>query len=97
MTQQHQVGTHATTIARQGGIIQITYHSTVIVAVANDGSVVLDSGGWRTSTTKTRMNQAAHQFDLGFSVFQKDHDWYVKRGETVTPFVDGMRLEGVSQ
>jgi hypothetical protein len=37
------------------------------------------------------MNQAARQFALGYSVYQKDHKWFVVKpdGETV-PFRDGI-------
>ena len=72
----------------------VTYHSTNIVAW-KDGKVTLNSGGWETVTTKRKMNQASHQFCLGFGVFQKNYDWFVDlpNGETV-PFVDGMTFEG---
>ncbi len=37
------------------------------------------------------MNQAANQFGLGYSVYQKNHDWYVNlpSGKTVD-FQDGL-------
>ena len=90
MAQQYTLGKTSTTVATNEGITRITYHRTVVVAF--DGNkITLDSGGWYTNTTKTRMNQASNQFELGFSVYQKDHIWFVKRpdGETVQ-FVDGM-------
>jgi hypothetical protein len=42
-------------------------------------------GRTETATTKLRMNQASNQFNLGFSVYQKDYRWYVviPQGETV--------------
>ena len=89
MAQQHKIGTHATTVAASKGTLRVTYHSTVIVEISGD-TVTLNSGGWRTSTTKTRINQAAHQFDLGFQVIQKDFQWFVQTAAGVVPFTDGM-------
>ena len=50
-----------------------------------EGRIVLNTGGYFTATTKTRMNQASRQFNLGFLVFQEDFKWYVD--------VDGHTLE----
>lgn len=72
---------------------EIYYHSTCIVEF-NQDQVTLKSGGWQTVTTKRKMNQASNQFHLGYSVFQKDHVWYVTlpSGETVD-FQDGMTFK----
>jgi len=80
------IGTTATTIAKNS----VTYHETTVVAFSS-GTITLDSGGWRTVTTKKRMNQASTEFGLGYSVFQKDFGWFVDlpNGETVD-FKDGM-------
>ena len=48
--------------------------------------LTLDDGGWATSTTKTRMNQASRQFGLGYRVFQKDYDWFIEVNGEVIPF-----------
>ena len=82
MAQQHKLGKRNTTVSRtKAGIVRVTYHSTDVVTVYPSGTVVLDTGGWRTATTKTRMNQAANQLELGFSVHQQDYDWFVSFGE----------------
>ena len=83
MARQDTVGKHATSITKHGENTYIRYWSTDVVTFDND-SVLLNNGGWYTSTTKTRMNQASRQFNLGFSVYQKDFDWYVvtPAGET---------------
>jgi len=91
MARQQTVGRTATTIKTENGITQVTYHSTVVVEF-NHEKITLNSGGWRTATTKTRMNQTSNQFDLGFGVFQKDFDWrvYINRLDVSLPFYDGM-------
>lgn len=93
MAQQDRIGKTATTTARDNaGITRVTYHNTIVVSFGN-GRVTLDSGGWRTATTKTRMNQAARQFGLGFTVVQVKGDWYVNTqdGQCLN-FQDGMQF-----
>ena len=78
MAQQSQIGRTATTIATDNeGYTVVTYHNTQVVRFNND-EVYLNTGGWWSATTKTRMNQTAKQFGLGFSVFQKNDKWFVK-------------------
>lgn len=77
MAQNQVVGKHATTVrARANGGGCVTYHDTDVV-VWNEHQVLLDTGGWFTVTTKTRMNQAANQFGLGYQVYQEKGQWYV--------------------
>ena len=92
MAQLSQVGRGATTIhTTKEGQTQVIYHSTPVVSF-NRKLIILNHGGWMTSTTKNRMNQASNQFGLGYRVFQKAFDWYVGfNGETI-PF-DGRTLE----
>lgn len=77
MSQQTRLGRTATSVFTEDGWTKIIYHSTVVVKF-NDSAVVLNSGGWKTATTKTRMNQAGNQFSLGYNVFQKDYEWFVR-------------------
>lgn len=77
MSQQYKVGKHATTIRKSENYLAVRYHATDIVK-ADDEDIVLDHGGWCTPTTKTRLNQASNQFDLGYHVYQKDGDWFVE-------------------
>ena len=99
MSRYDQVGKVATSIRTVNGYTRITYHQTVVVKFSNT-EVRLDSGGYRTATTKVRMNQASNQYNLGFQVYQSKHDWYVvtrsANGEYdwdhPIPFVDGMRI-----
>ena len=77
MATMQRVGTTATSITRHDGILRVTYHGTDVVTVGPNGSVGLSTGGWRTVTTKARMNQASNQFDLGYTVYQEKGDWFV--------------------
>ena len=90
MSQTQRLGKTATTVhANDHGEMVVTYHSTAVVTFTPK-AIKLDSGGWRTATTRTRMNQAANQFQLGYCVFQKAFEWFVRVGEKTLPFTDGM-------
>lgn len=92
MGQTQTLGKHRTTVATQGGVTRVTYHNTVVVAFSPT-TILLDSGGWRTPTTKTRMNQTSKQFELGFTVYQRDFEWYVEFNGKEIEFTDRMVLE----
>ena len=92
MTRWNQIGKTATSVFTEDGITKVLYHSTIVVRFSDD-QIELDSGGWRTPTTKVRMNQTSNQFDLGYSVYQQNHEWFVDyQGETYE-FDDGLTLQ----
>ena len=69
-------------IAVDGAVsVQVKLHNTVVVVMHPTHSVLF-SGGWKTSTTKSRINDYSI-----CSIYQKDFDWYVKDG---TPFQEGI-------
>jgi len=92
MGQMHTVGKTATSISTTDGQTAVRYHATDVVKFTAE-TITLDSGGWRTVTTKARMNQAATQFGLGYQVYQLKGVWYVDTLDS-TPgrleFTDGM-------
>lgn len=66
------------------GRLTVVYHSTPVVE-RTETEIVLDTGGWFTQTTKTRMNQASSQFGLRYQVYQKNFQWFVDyQGKTYT-------------
>lgn len=84
----------ATTVIPDGsGYNACIYHQTKICRW-NADHVFLDHGGFMSVTTKTRMNQCSEEYDLGFTVFQRNGAWYVqtrKDGLTLD-FKNGMKL-----
>jgi hypothetical protein len=50
-----------TYLQRRGEDIAIKLHATDVVIFRKSGTVVLNSGGWKTVTTKDRMNKAGYQ------------------------------------
>jgi hypothetical protein len=83
MAQQNRIGSHKTYVRSDGNAIIVRYHYTDVVKFTPK-TITLNTGGWETSTTKTRMNQASRQYGLGYTVYQKDYDWFVRyKGKTM--------------
>jgi hypothetical protein len=68
----------------------VTLYSTKVVSWTPK-TVTLNSGGYQTATTKTRMNQASNELGLGFYVYRIKGVWFVDtpQGRGIE-FVDGM-------
>ena len=49
--------THNTWANRIGKEIHVVYHKTSVVIYKGDGRIELNSGGWKTATTKNRINR----------------------------------------
>lgn len=91
MSQQHRISKNNTSMIHDGSTTHVILHSTRIVTIT-PYTITLNSGGYQTATTKTRMNQVSNEMRLGYQVYQKDHEWFVAwQGETLA-FTDGMIL-----
>lgn len=84
-----------TRIYRRGEAVALCLHWTDVVTAFEDGRVVLDSGGWRTVTTKERIHSAIAPWFL----LQRKGAWFVSFGspyadkaKAVIPYEDGMTL-----
>lgn len=88
----NRLSNYATTISVYEGKTRVVYHNTTIVSFDNK-TIVLDSSGWQTTTTKRKMNQASFQFALGYQIYQTDFSWYVHYKGMIIPFTDGMILQ----
>ena len=92
------IGSHKTTVSTEllkdaEKRLLITYHNTIVVKVVNDRFVILNTGGWFTDTTKRRMNQASNQYKLGYSVYQCNYVWYVRCGDDIQEYYDGIVID----
>jgi uncharacterized protein YodC (DUF2158 family) len=68
----------------------IRLHHTDIVIIGKNGDFTLNSGGWKTVTTKERINE---YMPTG-SIIQEKSIWYYSYGENRSPFFDGMLIHG---
>jgi hypothetical protein len=78
-----------TRVERRGENIAIRLHGTDVLTYHPDGGIELNTNGWRTSTTKSRINEYVGPC---CRVFQRDHVWYVHDYDygTDEEFFDGM-------
>jgi len=75
-----------TYLVRCNGYLALRYHSTDVVKFYSDGKIVLDNGGWFTSTTKERINMG---LPAGFHLSQVNGIWWLnghkfQNGITIT-------------
>jgi hypothetical protein len=85
------IGTHATTVRFGNHRHMVRYHETDVV-ITDGTRTVLDSGEFRTPTTKRRINQSFTQFNLPFHLFQHAGEWYVDTPRGPVDFSDSMVL-----
>ena len=54
----------------------------------------LFDGGWQSVTTKSRLNALCYEFATGFSVFQKNWNWFVSdfQSKVIKDFSDGITV-----
>lgn len=73
-----------TYLLRGDGVFTIRLHATDIVTIHKNGTYTLNSGGWITLTTKSRLNEHAP-----VSISQRGGVWYMADGSL---FYDGMTV-----
>ena len=72
---------------------QIYLHGHHIATFCHETSAVkIDSCGYTTNTTKSRLNAILEEVKYGCKVFQKNWDWFVNYNDQTTLFRDGMIL-----
>jgi len=72
----------STTAILAGDRVDIQYHDTIILSFWSD-RFMINSGGWRTMSTKARINEFVPR---GFNLSQNRSVWYLNG----LPFYDGM-------
>jgi hypothetical protein len=65
-----------TRVFSENGKTKVQYHDTVVIEW-DAQTITLNSGGWMTSTTKARINQASDDFNLGIGVRQENFEWFI--------------------
>ena len=94
MAHTYKLSGYRTTFETDGERGSVTYVNTRIVSWDAD-TVTLNSAGWQTVTTKRKMAQAANQFGLGFTVAQRNGEWFVIRlGRSPDGYASAMAEHG---
>lgn len=78
-----KIGNHTYLLALDNGNVAIQLHWTHVITITPDNKYILNSGGYRTATTKNRINQYAP-----VNLCQKKGVWYVGDVE----YFDGMEV-----
>jgi len=85
------IANNTTLVDLGDGSIGLRLHSTIVVTFNADGSIVLRTGGYHTTTTKDRLNRVARAH--GWSVYAKAREWFIShRSGTVFEFEDGFTI-----
>ena len=75
-----------TYLEKRPGAVAVRLHATDVLTFYPDGATVYNSGGWRTVTTKARMNE----YGAGVQISQARGVWFI--GERV--YKDGCKVTG---
>ena len=71
----------------------IVLHRTAIATYDHKNQALkLNTGGYTTVTTKSRLNAILDELMYGAKVFQKNWDWYLSYNNQTVDFWDGMIL-----
>ena len=70
----------------------VLHRTAIAVYDHNTQALKLNTGGWATVTTKSRLNAILQGLIAGASVFQKNFIWYLNYNNQIHDFMDGMIL-----
>jgi hypothetical protein len=66
--------------------IEVRLHDNLICKIFPSGRVMdLSDCGWKSTTTKSRLNVILDEFAPGYGIFQKNFDWYFQTSRTSKP------------
>ena len=71
----------------------VVLHRTAIAVYDHKNEALkLNTGGWYSVTTKSRLNAILQELIVGASVFQRDFIWFLNYNNQTHNFFDGMIL-----
>ena len=91
ITQEKEFTRDNTHVTTKDGVSFVFLHGNCIAQVG-DTFIRLFDGGWRTNTTKSRLNAILTVHGTGERVFQKNWQWFVSTANGDIEFEDGMIL-----
>ena len=95
-TQSNWSGSNTTVFTTDDGLESTVYlHGNHIATFWHDTrQLQLKDGGWQSNTTKSRLNALCNEFATGFSVFQKNWNWFVSdfQSKVTRDFTDGITV-----
>jgi hypothetical protein len=88
-SRSRKIANHTTLHRIDDSTIAVQLHSTDVITFHEDGRIVFDSGGWKTSTTKERMNSFSPA-----RISQSRGSWTISIGTVSANFADGITWTG---
>ena len=70
----------------------VLHRTAIAVYDHNTQALKLNSGGYTTNTTKSRLNAILSELIAGASVYQKNWNWFLNYNNQTHDFNDGMIL-----
>ena len=70
----------------------VLHRTAIAVYDHNNEALKLNSGGYTTNTTKSRLNAILDELITGARVYQKAFDWYLSYNNQTVDFWDNMIL-----
>lgn len=87
--EEKNIGNNTYLVRMPNNDIAVTLHGSRVVRYRKGGATQVSSAGYKTSTTKDRINRYTPS---NVSVVQRDYEWYLKKNGSKQPFQDGMRI-----
>jgi len=73
-------------------VSDVYLHGNLIARIGETWMELFD-GGWRSATTKSRINSLLQAFGMeGERIFSKNFEWFIVYNGQTIPFFSGMRL-----
>ena len=88
-TQSRKLANNTTLLRVDPSTIAVKLHSTNVITFRANGQIVFDSGGWKTPTTKERMNQFSPA-----RVSQSRGTWEISIDGQTANYADGITWDG---
>lgn len=73
-------------ISMRGSTVYFTYWNTHIVLLQPSGTIMINNGGYKTRTTKDRINSIISP--LGYLIVQRKFQWYLSRKDGILQPLD---------
>ena len=98
MREKEKMKSYKTVIFKEDNKRKVVFHETVVVSHdLQNGQIKINSGGWKTSTTKDRINAYFKEYVQGFiRLYQSKWEWFVEDTDNVYPYKDGMTFKPLS-
>ena len=72
--------------------VSFVYLYNNLIAMVGDTWLELFDGGYKSATTKSRLNAILQAHGNGEYIFQKNFEWIVYTNQVNVPFNDGIKL-----